>query len=124
MFSVNGRMLFYGIGLWIVGTVALRLFGQRLLHPERYVSGLALLVISFVLMALLLRRLCARLHLPREQWPIGAISLALPTLLLDPFSSAFFPQVFPNIDPGAAGLFGGWMLCCCAGAMAGAIFRR
>jgi hypothetical protein len=124
MFTVSLRLLLYGLGLWIAGTVALRLFGQRLLQPERYVNSLALLVISFMLMAWLLRRLCARLKLPRDQWPIGAISLALPTLLLDPFSSAFFTVLFPNMEPAAAGLFGGWMLCCCAGAMAGGIFRK
>jgi hypothetical protein len=124
MFTVNLRLLFYGLGLWIGGTVALRLFGERLLHPGRHVSEFLLLVISFVLMALLLRRLCTRLRIPRDQWPVSAISLALPTLLLDPFSSAFFPVVFPNIAPAAAGLFGGWMLCCCAGVMAGAVFRR
>jgi hypothetical protein len=75
-------------------------------------------------MAWLVRRLCTGFHLKREQWPMGAISLALPTLLLDPFSSAFFPAIFPNMAPEAAGVFGGWMLCCCAGAMAGAIFKR
>jgi len=117
-------MLLYGIGLWIAGTVALRAFGQRLLHPDRWAAILILFAVSFLLMALLVRRLCAKFQLPRDKWPAGAISLALPTLLLDPFSSAFFPSVFPNISPSAAGLFGGWMLCCCAGAMAAAVFRR
>jgi len=42
-----------------------------------------------------------------------------PTLLLDPFSSAFFPIVFPNIAPEMAGVFGGWMLLCCAAALVG-----
>ena len=43
-------------------------------------------------MAWMVRRLCGR-FLPRgEQWPAGAVSIALPTLLLDPFSSAFFPR--------------------------------
>jgi hypothetical protein len=74
--------------------------------------------------SLLARRLCRRFHLPTDAWPGAAISLALPTLLLDPFSSAFFPVVFPNIPASAAGIFGGWMLCCCAGALTGVIFRR
>ncbi len=47
------------------------------------------------------------------------MSVALPTLLLDPFSSAFFPAVFPNMAPEVAGVFGGWMLWCCAGALVG-----
>lgn len=80
---------------------------------------LLLFALSFLAMAGRARRLCQRLHLPRDQWPAGAISLALPTLVLDPFSSALFAIVFPNMAPAAAGLFGGSMLCCCAGALAG-----
>jgi hypothetical protein len=53
----------------------------------------------------------------------GAFFVMLPTLLLDPFSSAFFPAVFPNIAPEMAGVFGGWMLCSCAGALLGAAVR-
>jgi len=75
-------------------------------------------------MAWIVRRLCRRFQLPRDQWLRGALSVALPTLLLDPFSSAFFPVVFPNMAPEAAGVFGGWMLWCCAGALVGAIIRR
>jgi Family of unknown function (DUF5367) len=70
-------------------------------------------------MAGLVRRLCIRFHLQREQWLRGAFSIALPTLLLDPFSSAFFSVVFPNMAPEVAGSFGGWMLWCCAGALVG-----
>jgi hypothetical protein len=73
-------------------------------------------------MAFLARRMCGRL--PPQEWLAGAVSLVLPTLLLDPFSSAFFPAVFPNIDPSAAGVFGGWMMWCCAGALAGVMIRR
>jgi hypothetical protein len=76
------------------------------------------------LMAGLVRRLCMRFHLEREQWLQGAFSVALPTLLLDPFSSAFFPVVFPNMAPEVAGTFGGWMLWCCAGALVGVSIGR
>lgn len=119
------RPLFlYGLGIWLAATAALRFAGQRVLHPDDVTRTLILFAISFPLMALLARRLCRRLHVPSEAWPAAAISLALPTLLLDPFSSAFFPAVFPNIPASAAGIFGGWMLWCCAGALTGVIFRR
>ena len=121
---MNTRLFLYGLGIWLAATAALRLGGQRLLHPESAIRTLILFGVSFVLMAFLARRLCRGLHVPLEAWPAGAISLALPTLLLDPFSSAFFADVFPNIPASAAGIFGGWMLCCCAGALAGAIFFR
>jgi hypothetical protein len=83
-----------------------------------------LFVVSFLLCGWLVRRLCRRFQLPRQDWPAGAVSLLVPTLLLDPFSSAFFPAVFPNMPPEVAGVFGGWMLCCCAGALIGAMPAR
>ena len=114
---MHTRLFVTGLMIWASATVLLRLDGQRLLRPAAWPVTLALFAVSFLLMALLARRLCRRL--PREQWPAGAISLALPTLLLDPLGSAFFPVVFPNIAPQMAGVFGGWMLVCCAGALAG-----
>ncbi len=40
------------------------------------------------------------------------------------FSCLFFQTLFPNVQPAAAGLFGGWMLICCGGAIAGAFVKR
>jgi hypothetical protein len=85
---------------------------------------LILFVVSFPLMAWVVRRLCQRACLPREQWVAGAVSIALPSLLLDPFSCAFFPVVFPNIAPEVAGVFGGWVLWCCAGAIVGVLIGK
>jgi len=118
---MNRTLLLYGFGLWLAGTIILRAAGQYLLHPGSLASTLVLFALSFVAMAWLARRLCLRLGLPPERWLAGAVSLALPTLVLDPFSAAFFPVVFPNMTPAAAGLFGGWILFCCAGALAGAM---
>src|SRR5690242_8069137 len=113
------RLSLYGLGIWTLATIALRLVGQRFLYPGSWKTTLVLFAVSFPLMAGIVRRLCRRFHLPPEQWPAAAVSVALPTLLLDPFSSAFFPVVFPNMAPEVAGVFGGWMLCCCAGALVG-----
>jgi len=121
---MNIRLFLYGLVIWIAATIALRIAGQHMLHPGHVRETLILFAVSFPLMAWLVRRLSSRAHLPPEQWPAGAISIALPTLLLDPFSSAFFPVVFPNMAPEVAGVFGGWMLWCCAGALVGATIRR
>jgi hypothetical protein len=117
------RLFFCGLGIWLVATVALRLAGQRLLHPRDWKATLILFAVSFPLMGWVVRRLCRRFQLPREEWLGGALSVALPTLLLDPFSSALFPVVFPNMAPEVAGVFGGWMLWCCAGAFVGVSIR-
>ena len=113
------RLVLCGLAIWGGATAVLRATGQRLLHQDDWKRTLILFAISFPLMAWIVRRLCARFQLPRERWLWGAVSVALPTLLLDPFSSAFFPVVFPNMPPEVAGVFGGWMLWCCAGALLG-----
>lgn len=121
---MHARLFLCGLGIWIAATLALRMAGQHLLQPGAWKGTLLLFAVSFPLMAGLVRRLCMRFHLEREQWLQGAFSVALPTLLLDPFSSAFFPVVFPNMAPEVAGTFGGWMLWCCAGALVGVSIDR
>jgi hypothetical protein len=116
------RLFIIGLAIWFVATIALRFAGQRILHPNNPVGTIVLFVLSFVLMAFLLRRVCIRSKVPQGEWPVAAVSVLLPTLLLDPFSSAFFPIVFPNMAPELAGAFGGWMLICCAGGLVGVTF--
>jgi hypothetical protein len=120
---LHSGLFISGLAIWIAATLALRFAGQFFLRPRAWPATLILFAVSFLLMAWLARRLCRRFQVPPEQWPAGAISLALPTLLLDPFSSAFFPVVFPNLAPELAGIFGGWMLVCCAGALLGGTLR-
>jgi Family of unknown function (DUF5367) len=120
---MNMQFLRYGIVGWIVATAALRVGGQ---HPLRS-SGKGILVlylVSFILMAGLARRLLLTFQINQQQVLGAVVSLLLPTLLLDPFSSAFFSAVFPNLAPEMAGSFGGWMLISCAGALVGGMMYR
>jgi len=120
---INIRLLLYGLVIWMSATAALRIFGQHILRPANPVSIVILFSVSLPLMALLVRRLCRTVRLPTDQWILGAASVALPTLLLDPFSTAFFSSMYPNMAPEAAGLFGGWILWCCCGALLGGMIR-
>jgi hypothetical protein len=115
--------LLYGFVLWAAGTAALRVAGHDILKPDNPASIAILFAVSFPLMALVARRLCARKRLAPQEWPRAAILLCAPSLLLDPFSSAFFARAFPNLPAQAAGLFGGWILWCCGGALLGALWR-
>jgi hypothetical protein len=110
------RIVGLGVAIWLGATVLLRVAGQFIV-PGKAWAIVALFVASFPAMALVARLACR--PLPKNEWPLGAMALAAPTLLLDPFTSAFFAQVFPNIGPERAGVFGGWMLCCVAGALYG-----
>ncbi|HKO54949.1 MAG TPA: DUF5367 family protein [Thermoanaerobaculia bacterium] len=108
------RVFLIGLVFWIAGTVVIRLAGELLL---RHV--IVLYLISFVAMALVARLVFRLCKIPRDDWPKAVTLLALPTLVLDAFTAAYFASVFPNIEAGAAGAFGGWMLICCGGAVAG-----
>ena len=114
----------YGLALWAIGTVALRFFGHNLLNPSRPGALLGLFAISFPLMAWLIRRLCLKRNLPAPEWPLAAIFFVLPCLVLDSMASVFFPQVYPGMPREWAGIFGGWILWCCAGALMGTIWPR
>jgi hypothetical protein len=118
------RCLITGFVIWLAATIVLRFTGQYILNPASLVAIAALLLASFPLMALVARRICADAAIPRAQWPAAGIFLVMPTLVLDTFSTVFFPIVYPNIPNEAAGLFGGWMLCCCAGALLGVNLAR
>ena len=87
---INRRFLLYGLAIWIAATVALRMFGQHILRPSKPIPMFILFFVSLPLMAWVVRRLCRAVQLPSDQWAVAAASLALPTLLLDTFSSAFF----------------------------------
>ncbi|MGH9746347.1 MAG: DUF5367 family protein [Candidatus Acidiferrales bacterium] len=120
---MNTRLIRTGFVIWLAATLALRFVGEYVLRPSNWTRPLILLAVTFPLIAWAVRRLCKSAGLPPDEWLAGAVSLLMPTLLLDPFSSAFFPLVFPNIAPEMAGVFGGWMLCCCAGALVGVSIR-
>ena len=117
------RPLILGCLIWLGATVLLRVAGGHLV-PTTPAKIVVTFVVSFAAMAWVARRVCRRLEIEPTDWPVAAVAFAAPTLLLDPFSSAFFPVVFPNIRADAAGAFGGWMLCCVAGALCGATIGR
>ncbi len=121
MFEIRPRLFLTGFAVWLAATIALRFAGQFLLRPGHWAAIFALFLVSFPLMAWVVRGICR--ELPGQEWLAAGVSVLLPTLLLDPFSSAFFPTVFPNMAPEMAGVFGGWMLWCCAGALVGASVR-
>jgi hypothetical protein len=115
------RLLVVGLAIWFAATVLLRLAGQRILAGGDWQHVVVLFTSSLIAVALLVRLACIRAGLAPEEWLNGAVSLLLPTMLLDPFSSAFFSFVYPNMRPENAGVFGGWMIICCAGGLLGGV---
>ncbi len=117
------QFLFLGFGLWLLGTALLRVAPVQLLPPFSPSRILVLYAASFGLTFFLVRQFIAR-RLQTSDARGACIALVLATLLLDPFSAAFFPKVFPNWPAEAAGVFGGWMLVFCAGALLPVLGRK
>jgi hypothetical protein len=111
----------YGLALSLFGTAIIRLFAATILRPDSPGRTAALFALSFALMAGLTPRICRSLANDPAQWFEATALLMLPTLLLDPWACVFFARVYPNLQPAAAGLFGGWMLIFCAGSVVGAL---
>src|SRR5262249_45028196 len=118
---MNWPLFRRGFVIWLAATLALRFVGQYILKPGGR-GWPVLLPLSIPLMALVVLAMCRSLR--NEQRPAGALSIMLPTLLLDPLSCIYFRDVFPNMAPEMAGIFGAWMLYCCAGAAVGGLLRR
>lgn len=104
------RIIILGLAIWLLATLALRLWGQYIFNPSDMLSVLCLLLASSLLMIWLPRQIF-RSRAPDTR-AIAAIALVAPGMLLDTFSTIWFPVVFPNIRPDAAALFGGWLLLC------------
>lgn len=118
------RTAVYGIVLWAIGTAVIRLSGPWILSVGALGRTTVLYTASFLLMAWVTPRICAGLGFDRRRWFEATAVLILPTLVLDPWACVFFGQVYPNLNPEAAGLFGGWMLMFCAGAVTGVLWKR
>jgi hypothetical protein len=114
------RAFIAGLVVWVIGTVVFRFAGASLVHPPSLRRTIPSYLVNCAIAMIVVRLLLPRLGLPRDQWPAAATLFILPTLLLDPFATAFFPQVFPNLPPAAAPTFGGLMLVSAGGAVIGA----
>ena len=104
------RIILTGFMIWLLATVALRFWGQYLFHSGSTRSIAILLACSVPLMIVLPRWIFR--HRTPETRAVAAIALVAPGMLLDTFTTIWFPVVFPNISAGAAALFGGWLLLC------------
>jgi len=115
-----GRVLGAGLGLWVVGTLAFRLGGSAIIHPATLARTIPSYIVNATLALVVSRLLFRWIGVPADARPAAITLFILPTLVLDAFSTAFFPAVFPNLPPAAAPTFGGLMLVSAAGAVIGA----
>lgn len=120
-----GTAFLVGLALWAAGTLCIRVSGNALARLFASVRTTVLVyAISFLISGILVPIVCLLLRLDSSARVEGAALLALPTLLIDAFSCVFFARLFPRAPSTLAGVFGGWMMICCAGGVVGAIVLR
>lgn len=105
-----GIYFWYGLGLWGAGTLLLRLAGQHLFDPDSpprlaVAFALAVPVVIAATYPVFRRRV-----LPRDRWLAASVAIILANAGLDALAMIFFDEVFPNLEPGALGWVGAWLL--------------
>lgn len=103
-------MVFSGVLVWIIATLVFRLFGQFLLIPNNVTLTVFLFGLAVPLMLGMMILLYRWQSIGSADRPQAAMRFALPGMLLDVGSIAFFAQVFPNMHPSVNPWFAALML--------------
>lgn len=107
----TGFWLGFGLGVWALTTLAIRLLGQWVFLPSPVVAAL-LFLLALPVLILLMHWGYRREGIVSQHRPLAAIYACAPSLLLDGFSIAFSGWAYPNLTADAAALAGGWLLWC------------
>lgn len=111
----------WGVALWAVAAIAVRLFGDVLLVPDAPLALAAvfgLTVPATAAVTLALYRLCDVAAADRAR---AAVLLVLPVALLDAGALVAYGTLFPTLAPATARLFAVWVLLAYVGVLAAAV---
>jgi hypothetical protein len=114
------RALVAGSLLWLLGTIVFRMAGPGVIHAPSPGRTIPMYIVNGLIAMAVARLVMAWVGVPPGSRPAAVTLFILPTLLLDPVATAFFPALFPNLPPAAAPTFGGLMLISAGGAVIGA----
>jgi hypothetical protein len=121
---VTARLLSIGLAFWGAGAFLMRWFGAEVISTEHIAITLATYAASFIAMAAGVPAIFTSMRITRTLWFRSAALLMLPSLILDALTQFAFSRAYPNMSESAAGLFGGLILICCAGALVGVWVRE
>lgn len=96
----------WGLVVWAVVAVSIRLVGHRLLSPQSPTVFATFLVATAPLMALVTYPIYRRLGVDAIRRPRAVALMSLPGMFLDALLVAFATTAFPNLPSGAVVNFG------------------
>lgn len=113
----------YGLGIWLIGTLVIRFFGQWLFLPESLIAIAVLFLVSIPAMFALINLGYRLDKTEASDSLVSAAYILIPGLILDGLLYALPGVLFPNLSLSQAGLVATWLLWSYGWAMVAA-FRR
>jgi Family of unknown function (DUF5367) len=110
---INTRFCFiFGLTVWLLGTIIIRLFGQWIFLPESTLAITILFIVSIPIMLALMQLAYTSTNIQKSNKFLGAVYAIIPGLLFDGLLYAMPGVFFPNLSTAAAGLVATWLLWC------------
>jgi hypothetical protein len=101
-------LLFFGLAIWIIGTVYYQFRGPVVLETSS-----ARYWINFILSPVLSAALCIAIlrarHIPGSAWASAALLLALPGMFGEALLLSHFATFMPKLHPASAGRYGAFL---------------
>lgn len=108
--STVGSLVLWGLVVWLVVAVSIRLVGHVLLSPANRLLVIGFFVSVVPLMALVTYPVYRWFDIPHARRPSAAAVMSLPGMFLDVLLVLYSETVFPQMDPGAVVNFGAILL--------------
>jgi hypothetical protein len=106
----NWTFVVWGIGLWALAAVLVRVAGQFLLVPNAPLVLVAVYLVTVPAMAGIALGPYQLYGITRSDRPRTAVLLVLPAAVLDAVALLLYGTLFPNLAAGTAPLFAVWVL--------------
>lgn len=99
------RAMGIGFALWLINAAIFRFAGEYFFYPSVAPSYVLFLAVAAIGAVITFGVLKIMREAPGDECE-AAVSLAMPSLLLNALLTHEFGQIFPNLDEGLDGLFG------------------
>jgi|GEM_PF-2257640 len=106
-----GFLFFLSVVIWAMGALTFRLWGHIFFNPDSNLSMGASFLFLLVFWIPLVYGIFQWTKVLPEQRSEVAIYMAIPSMLLDVFTTYFFEQFYPNMSVTASGQYAAWLLC-------------
>lgn len=99
-----------GFAIWLIATIAFRLFGHHFFITDNAFILIALYLILIPVLGFIVNLVTNKYKLNKLQATHAAVIMVLPGMILDTFCIQFFSSVFPNLPTTDGITFSSWLM--------------